>query len=132
MPDSAKPALGGQVVRYIINGLVATAVHFSVLRFCMEVLHVPLAAEANAIAACFGIAVSFLGSRYFVFKGQEGSVVKQGTLFLGVYAVIALLHATVMYVWADRLGFDYRIGFVLATGMQMAFSFVANKLLVFK
>jgi len=46
--------------------------------------------------------------------------------------VIALLHATVMYVWADRLGFDYRIGFVLATGMQMAFSFMANKLLVFK
>lgn len=132
MPASAKKALSGQVVRYIINGLVATAVHFSVLRFCLEVLHVPLAGEANAIAACFGITVSFLGSRYFVFKGQEGSVVKQGTLFLGVYAVIALLHATVMYIWTDRMGFDYRIGFVLATCMQMAFSFVANKLLVFK
>jgi putative flippase GtrA len=132
MPASAKRALGGQVVRYIINGLVATAVHFSVLRFCMEVLHVPLAGEANAIAACFGITVSFLGSRYFVFRGQEGSVVKQGSLFLGVYAVIALLHATVMYIWTDRMGFDYRIGFVLATCMQMAFSFVANKLLVFK
>jgi putative flippase GtrA len=132
MPASAKKALGGQVVRYIINGLVATAVHFSVLRFCMEVLHVPLAGEANAIAACFGITVSFLGSRYFVFRGQEGSVVKQGSLFLGVYAVIALLHATVMYIWTDRMGFDYRIGFVLATCMQMAFSFVANKLLVFK
>ncbi|HVI53964.1 MAG TPA: GtrA family protein [Luteibacter sp.] len=132
MPASAKAALGGQVVRYIINGLVATAVHFGMLRFCMEVLHVPLAGEANAIAACFGITASFLGSRYFVFRGQEGSVVKQGSLFLGVYAVIALLHATVMYVWADRLGFDYRVGFVLATCMQMAFSFVANKLLVFK
>ena len=132
MPASAKKALGGQVVRYIINGLVATAVHFSVLRFCMEVLHVPLAGEANAIAACFGITVSFLGSRYFVFRGQEGSVVKQGSLFLGVYAVIALLHATVMYIWTDRMGFDYRIGFILATCMQMAFSFVANKLLVFK
>jgi len=132
MPASAKKALSGQVVRYIINGLVATAVHFSVLRFCLEVLHVPLAGEANAIAACFGITVSFLGSRYFVFKGQEGSVVKQGTLFLGVYAVIALMHATVMYIWTDRMGFDYRIGFVLATCMQMAFSFVANKLLVFK
>jgi putative flippase GtrA len=132
MPASAKPALGGQIVRYIVNGLVATAVHFAVLRFCMEVLHVPLAGEANAIAACFGIAVSFLGNRYFVFKGHDGDVVKQGSMFLGVYAVIALLHATVMYIWADRMGFDYRIGFVLATGMQMVFSFVANKLLVFK
>src|SRR4051812_42021704 len=132
MPASAKPALGGQVVRYVINGLVATAVHFAVLRFCIEVLHVPLAGEANAIAACFGITVSFLGSRYFVFKGQEGGVVKQGALFLGVYVVIALSHATVMYVWTDRMGLDYRIGFLLATCMQMAFSFVANKLVVFK
>ncbi len=76
--------------------------------------------------------MSFLGSRYFVFRGQQGSVVKQGSLFLLVYAAIAVLHALVMYVWADRLGYDYRIGFLLATGMQMAFSFLANKFVVFK
>lgn len=127
----AKDALGGQAVRYVINGLVATAVHYGVLHFNIEVLHIPLAAVANAIAAVFGITVSFLGSRYFVFHGRQ-SLARQGSLFLLIYAAIAVLHALVMYVWADRWGLDYRAGFVLATGMQMAVSFVANKFLVFK
>lgn len=132
MPAAPEGALGDQLFRYLINGLVATAVHYGVLRFNIEVLHIPLAGIANAIAAVFGIAVSFLGSRHFVFRGQKGSVVKQGSLFLLVYASIAMLHAMVMYVWADQFGYDYRIGFLLATAMQMVFSFLANKFLVFK
>ncbi|HDS1581883.1 GtrA family protein [uncultured Stenotrophomonas sp.] len=128
----AKDALGGQAVRYVINGLAATAVHYGVLRFNIEVLHIPLAAAANALAAVFGITASFLGSRYFVFRGRQGSLARQGSLFLLVYASIAVLHALVMYLWADRLGLDYRIGFVLATGMQMAISFIANRWVVFK
>ena len=128
----ARDALGGQAVRYVINGLAATAVHYGVLRFNIEVLHIPLAAAANALAAVFGITASFLGSRYFVFRGGQGSLARQGSLFLLVYASIAVLHALVMYLWADRLGLDYRIGFVLATGMQMAISFIANRWVVFK
>ena len=128
----ARDALGGQAVRYVINGLAATAVHYGVLRFNIEVLHIPLAAAANALAAVFGITASFLGSRYFVFRGRQGSLARQGSLFLLVYALIAVLHALVMYLWADRLGLDYRIGFVLATGMQMAISFIANRWVVFK
>ncbi len=132
MPAAPEGALGGQLIRYLINGVAATGIHYAVLRFNIEVLQIPLAGVANAIAALFGITASFIGSRYFVFRGRQGSVVKQGSLFLLVYALIALLHAVVMYVWADRLGYDYRIGFLLATVMQMAFSFFANKFLVFK
>jgi putative flippase GtrA len=131
-PSAARDALGGQLLRYLINGLVATAIHYGVLWFNIEVLHLPLAGVANAIAAVFGIAVSFLGSRYFVFRGSEGSVTRQGALFLMVYVGIAMLHALVMYAWTDRLGHDYRVGFLLATALQMAFSFLANKFLVFK
>lgn len=132
MPAAVDGVLGGQVVRYLINGVVATVVHYGVLQFNIEVLNIQLASVANAIAAVFGITVSFIGSRYFVFRGQQSSVVKQGAHFIMVYVLIALLHATVMYVWADYLGMDYRIGFLLATGMQMVLSFLANKFLVFK
>lgn len=132
MRDAASGLLRSQVVRYLINGVIATAVHYGILKFNIEVLHIPLAGVANAIAAVFGITVSFLGSRYFVFPGRPGSVARQGMLFIAVYAAIALLHALVMYVWSDWLGNDYRIGFLLATGMQMVFSFLANKFLVFK
>ncbi|MCC4597580.1 GtrA family protein [Xanthomonas campestris pv. phormiicola] len=132
MPVRADTARGSQLVRYLINGVLATVVHFSVLKFNLEVVGMASAGLANGVAAVFGIAASFIGSRYFVFRNSGGRLLHQGILFLLVYACIAVLHALVMYVWADRLKFDYRIGFLLATGMQMVFSFLANKFMVFK
>lgn len=132
MPASPSAALGGQLLRYLINGLVATAVHYGVLRFNLEVLHMPLAGVANAIAAVFGIAVSFIGSRYFVFRATEKNVVRQGAVFLAVYGLIAALHGLILYVWTDRMGLNYSLGFLLATGMQMTCSFLINKFMVFR
>ena len=61
----------GQVARYIVNGLFATAVHYGVLTFCLTVLQLPSAGVANLIAAVFGITASFFGSRYFVFRRPD-------------------------------------------------------------
>jgi putative flippase GtrA len=124
--------IGGQVLRYIVNGLVATAVHYSILRYNIEVLGVPSAGLANAIAAMFGIAVSFLGSRYFVFRASSGGIARQGVMFLLSYGLIALLHGLILYLWTDRAGLNYTLGFLVATGMQVACSFVVNKFLVFR
>jgi putative flippase GtrA len=132
MPARHSAALGGQLLRYLINGLVATVVHYGVLRFNLEVLHMPLAGVANAIAAVFGIVVSFIGSRYFVFRATDRSVVKQGAVFLVVYGLIAVLHGLILYVWTDRMGLNYSLGFLLATGMQMTCSFLLNKFMVFR
>lgn len=132
MLASARTALGGQFFRYLINGLAATAVHYGVLRFNIEVLEIPSAGVANGIAAVFGILTSFLGSRYFVFRAADRSIVRQGSMFLAVYAVIAVFHGLILYVWTDRLGFNYTVGFLLATLMQMTCSFLANKFMVFR
>lgn len=125
-------ALRGQVVRYIANGLVATAVHYSILRFNLEVLGMPSAGVANAIAAVFGITVSFLGNRYFVFRAAGGTLARQGVLFVLSYGLIALLHGLILYLWTDRAGLNYTVGFLVATVMQVACSFVVNKFMVFR
>lgn len=122
----------GQVLRYIVNGLVATAVHYSILRFNLEVVGMPSAGVANAIAAMFGITVSFLGSRYFVFRASSGGLARQGLLFVLSYGLIALLHGLILYLWTDRAGLDYTLGFLVATVMQVACSFVINKFMVFR
>ncbi|UYB51736.1 GtrA family protein [Xanthomonas sp. AM6] len=132
MRGPVERALASEVLRYGLNGVVATLVHYSVLRFNIEVLDFPSVGVANAVAAVFGIGTSFIGSRYFVFRAAQGRVARQGVLFLLVYGVIALLHGSFLYLWTDRYGLDYTIGFILATGMQMAGSFVANKFMVFR
>ncbi len=120
-----------EVARYVANGLFATAVHFSVLTIALEVAHVPLAAAANAIAAVFGITASFLGSRYFVFRSHTETMLTQAMRFAGVYATIAVLHAGVLLVLTDWLKIDFRIGFVVATCLQMTISYLGNRRLVF-
>ena len=120
-----------EMIRYVVNGLCATAVHFGVLTFGLEVIHLPSAGVANFIAAIFGITTSFVGNRWYVFRGHSDPILSHIWRFGLLYAVIACLHAGLLYVWSDRLGFNYIPGFVIATGMQMALSYVGNKLLVF-
>lgn len=118
--------------RFCINGGVATLIHFSILMLGIEVFHIPSAGLANALASLFGITASFLGNRLFVFPKTGSPVNAEFTKFAGFYAVIAVLHGTILYVWSDRFGLDYRIGFVWATGLQVILSYFANKFLVFK
>ena len=124
--------LARQSVRYLINGLAATAVHFAVLTFNLQVLGWGSAGIANLVAAVFGITTSFLGSRYFVFQGSVEPLLKQIYRFIFLYAAIALLHGALMYVWADHYHLNYIAGFVVATGMQVLCSYWGNKRMVFK
>lgn len=117
--------------RYILNGLVATGVHFFALAAGLEWIGIPSAGLANFFAAAFGITVSFLGSRYFVFPRSGVAITTQGPRFLLLYVGIALLHAVLLFLWTDKLGFDYRFGFALAIILQVIGSYFGNKYFVF-
>ena len=121
-----------EVLRYVINGLAATAVHYAVLTINIGFLEFNSAGLANFIAAIFGIATSFLGSRYFVFKRIDEDILHQSLKFGGLYGVVAVLHGVFLWVWTDLQGLDYRLGFLIATGMQVSMSYLGNKYLVFK
>ena len=121
-----------EILRYALNGLVATAVHYGVLVFNLQVLELPSAGLSNLIAALFGVGVSFIGSRYFVFPAVDGSMLSQAFKFSGLYGAIALLHGLVLLAWSDWLGMDYRWGFLIATVLQVSLSYIGNKYLVFK
>lgn len=121
-----------QFIRHIVNGLFATAAHFGVLSFNLQVVGMESAGLANMIAALIGAATSFVGSRYFVFRAADGSPLRQALGFATLYAVIAILHGAILYVWTDINGLDYRLGFVLATGVQVFISYFGNKVWVFR
>lgn len=121
-----------EIICYGVNGVVATVVHYTVLTFILQASMIQLAGLANFIAALFGITVSFIGSRYFVFPRTGEGILVQATKFGGLYGAIAVLHGLVLLIWTDWWGNDFRVGFLLATGLQIAGSYVGNKFLVFK
>lgn len=130
---AAPQAPRSELLRFIVNGLVATAVHFAVLTFNLKVLGFGSAGLANLCAAAVGIATSFLGSRWYVFASSARQPWwPQALKFSGLYGAIAILHGGVLWLWSDRFGLDYRVGFVMATGLQVSLSYLGNKFLVFK
>jgi putative flippase GtrA len=121
-----------QLLRYVVNGLVATGVHFVVLAFLVEVAQVPSKGVANLAAAAVAIVSSFLGNRFFVFAATHSRASGQLWRFVLLYAAIALLNGGLMALWSDLLKLDYRAGFVLISIVQFILSFLGNRLLVFK
>lgn len=132
MSTAVRQALTGELARYAINGLVATAAHFAVLTFNLKVLGFDSAGWANFCAALVGISVSFLGSRYFVYPRTGKRFLEEVTRFAALYGAMAVLHGLVLSAWTDWLKLDYRWGFLIATGLQVSLSYLGNKLLVFK
>lgn len=120
-----------EIIRYIINGLVATLVHFLVLTFNVEWVGIQSAGVSNFLAALFGITASYLGSRYYVFRKHDVPIFGQASLFVFLYGLIAAVHGLILLVWTDLYGNDYRIGFVIATFFQALMSYLGNKYLVF-
>lgn len=124
--------LNREPVRYIINGLIATSVHYSILNFNILILTMESAGLANFIAAIFGITTSFIGSRYFVYKNHTNTLTSQVFRFLLLYGSIAILHGFVLYLWTDIYSLNYHLGFVVATLLQVSLSYLGNRVLVFK
>ena len=120
-----------EIIRYGVNGVVATMVHYGILSFNLDVAGFSSAGLANLCAAVFGIVASFIGSRYFVFRPTGKSIFDEAARFTGLYAAIAALHGTLLFIWTDTLKFDYRSGFLVATIMQVFFSYLGNRYLVF-
>lgn len=129
---STSGVLSSEKVRYLINGVLATLVHYLVLSSAIEAFELESAGLANLLGSAAGIATSYIGNRHFVYRQTQAPVLAQGARFLLLYASLALMHGGVMYVWTDQLGLNYQIGFVLTVSIQVVVGYLGNKHLVFR
>ena len=129
--NKIKKLLQLQVLRYILNGLIATIVHYGVLQINIHYFYFTSAAIANMIAAIFGIVASFIGARYYVFLSNCQPIYKQFKKFFAFYIFTTLMHGLLIFIWTDVQNLDYRVGFILATIIQFIISYWGNKLYIF-
>ena len=117
---------------FIINGLMATFVHFLLLVIFIEVFNMENIVVANISAGLLAIMFSFIGNRHFVFKSKTADLYSQIIKFLILYLIILFLHTLLMALLTVNIGLDYRISFVLVSAIMAITSFFMNKLIVFK
>lgn len=117
--------------RFIVNGVLATLVHFGFLTLFVEINLTASAGVSNACASVFGILASYLGNRYWVFSERRAS---QNSLwkFLVVYSGMVLVHGLVLWLWTDIANLDYRLGFIVATAIHVILTYLGNFYFTFK
>lgn len=125
-------AFASQPSRFLLNGLVATAVHFLVLAFCLHVLQLPSAGASNVLAALVGITASFFGSRHYVFRAHRESIWTQVQRFWLLYLALSLVQGLVLFLWSDLAGLDYRAGFLIGVVIQAVSSYYGGRHWVFR
>ena len=128
MIDGARLA---ELARYVINGLVATAAHYGVFIINLTYFFPHSAGLANFLASFIGISVSFLGSRYFVYRNWRAPILGQFMRFGALYAVIAVLSGATLFIWTDQMHFNKTVGFLIGVGIQVVCSYVGGRRLVF-
>jgi putative flippase GtrA len=122
-----------EIIKYGVNGLFATCIHYTVLSFNLQVLHFPSVGLANLFASVCGIITSFIGNRCFVFEARaKQSWLNQLFKFTILYSIIATMQGISLWIWTDQYGFDYRVGFLLATTVQIFISYLGNRFVVFQ
>ena len=125
------PAEAWRRQRFVVVGLLATAVHYALLFLLVDILALRPIGLANLPAALAGTTTSFIGNRRIVFRA---SVASREALprFLLLYALLWLAHSVLMLLWADWMAWPYSLGFVLITGTIAIISYRFNARFVFR
>lgn len=121
----------GRVIRFGLNGVAATAVHYAILVALVEGAGLGSVGLASAFAAAGGIAVSYLGNHYYVLRADIAHH-KAAPRFLVCYAIVIGLHTGLMTIWADWAGLSYSLGFVLFTAIGATLTYLLNRFYVFR
>jgi len=123
--------LFNQVSRFAAVGVVATLVHYLVIVLLVDLLHWVGPTPATVAGSVFGIATAYFGNAHFVFEIEERRHAVYVPRFVVIYLSVMAIHAGMMYLFADRMGLQYTVGFVVATAFSAITTFLANRYLVF-
>ena len=121
-----------QLIKFIINGLFATFVHYSVFFVSIEIFNFKYVALANLFGAFFGISCSFFGNKWFVFLNSNKKISWQFSKFLVTYVLLGSLTSILIFAWSDLLKMNYNYGFCLVTFLQFILSYSMNRNWIFK
>lgn len=127
-----------QKIRYILVGLINTAIDFSLL-FFLKSLGLP-AIPSNVISTTCAFCFSFFANKKYTFKSTGGSLAREITLFIAVtlFGLWVLQTIVINLITASLAGFNLPDNIVLlgaklvATAVSMVWNYVLYSRLVFK
>lgn len=116
-----------QVLKFLVVGVLVTAIDFLVLTICTEVFGVDYLLS-NCLAFSISVIVNYLLSMRYVFKsGRENG--KLDFIAFLVMSVLGLgLNSLAMWMCVELFGVRYLYGKIAATIVVTIYNFISRKL----
>ena len=128
---SQKEPVVQEIFLFLINGFLATSVHFAALILFVNFAGLSYGVS-NFLSFLVGSISSFLGNKFFVFKVKNKfRSTSQFIKFFFLYLTLAIEHGIALYWWSDINEYNYIVGFLLITMLNMVISFIFNKYIIF-
>lgn len=120
-----------EVSLFLINGFLATLIHFAALILFVNFVGLSYGLS-NFLSFLVGSISSFLGNKFFVFKVKNKfRTSSQFIKFFFLYLALAFEHGVALYWWSDINEYNYIVGFLLITMLNIIISFIFNKYIIF-
>lgn len=122
-----------QFIKFCVVGAIAAAINFSLYIALVELLdwwYIFSSVTGFVVSAIFNFTVN----KFWTFKnGDHGrDAVIQSIKFFTVTTAGLLMHTALIYAITDVVKIDYRISWVIATGIVTIWNYSLNKLWTFK
>ena len=126
--------LGAESIRYIIVGVTTTLLNYGLFELMQTVIGISVTVS-NVTSICVAIVFSYVANKLYVFKRHSDS---QATLalefikFVGSRLITMAIEVGIVELFDKVLGYDARIGKVVALVLVIIVNYILSKMIVFK
>ena len=123
-----------EIILYIFFGVLTTAVNYGVYYLMAHPLGISIVAS-NIVAWAAGVIFAFYTNKLYVFESkstQLAVVLKELTAFTACRAFSGILDTGIMYLFAQRLGYNDMIVKIASNIVVIIVNYVFSKMLIFR
>lgn len=116
-----------QILKFGLVGILAFFIDYGLMIFCTEVLDIYYL-WSSLISFTVSVIFNYIMSVKWVFNVDNGKTQTQNFAFFITFSVIGLgLNQLFMWLGVDKIGINYMIVKLFATGVVMVFNYITRK-----
>ena len=122
-----------ELLSYLFFGVLTTVVNY--VSYLLLAPFFGTTTIPTAIAWVLSVAFAYLTNRRWVFRSQAkgaAAVLREAGSFVGARLISGVIDVGIMWVFADRLGFNDKLVKLASNVGGVIFNYIASKLIIFR
>lgn len=122
-----------ELLSYLFFGVLTTVVNY--VSYLLLAPFFGTTTIPTAIAWVLSVAFAYLTNRRWVFRSQAkgaAAILREAGSFVGARLISGVIDVGIMWVFADRLGFNDKLVKLASNVFVVIFNYIASKLIIFR